>query len=176
MTLPNPTVPGFHPDPSITRVGEDYYLACSSFEYLPGLPLFHSRDLVHWEQIGNVVTRPGQLALEKVPTLGGAWAPTIRFHDGRFWLVVTNAMGRGSLIFTADRAEGPWSDGIVMQGGPVSTRTSPGTPTAPVSSPIRVCSSTVTEPANTWASSRSVWTSKPARHSKNPGRCGRAPD
>ncbi|MFD8815038.1 glycoside hydrolase family 43 protein [Streptomyces sp. NPDC059627] len=116
MTLPNPTVPGFHPDPSITRVGDDYYLACSSFEYLPGLPLFHSRDLVHWEQIGNVVTRPGQLALEKVPTLGGAWAPTIRFHDGRFWLVVTDAMGRGSLIFTADRAEGPWSDGIVMQG------------------------------------------------------------
>jgi xylan 1,4-beta-xylosidase len=118
MTLPNPTVPGFHPDPSITRVGDDYYLACSSFEYLPGIPLFHSRDLVHWEQIGNVVTRPGQLAVEKVPTLGGAWAPTIRFHDGRFWLVVTDAMGRGSLIFTADRAEGPWSDGIVMEGVP----------------------------------------------------------
>ncbi|MFG3026155.1 glycoside hydrolase family 43 protein [Streptomyces sp. NPDC048254] len=116
MILPNPTIPGFHPDPSITRVGDDYYLTCSSFEYLPGLPLFHSRDLVHWEQIGNVVTRPGQLAVEKVPTLGGAWAPTIRFHDGRFWLVVTDAMGRGSLIFTADRAEGPWSDGIVMQG------------------------------------------------------------
>ncbi|WP_329310642.1 glycoside hydrolase family 43 protein [Streptomyces sp. NBC_01262] len=118
MTLPNPTVPGFHPDPSITRVGDDYYLACSSFEYLPGVPLFHSRDLVRWEQIGNVVTRPGQLAVEKVPTLGGAWAPTIRFHDGRFWLVVTDAMGRGSLIFTAERAEGPWSDGIVMEGVP----------------------------------------------------------
>ncbi|MEV8540914.1 glycoside hydrolase family 43 protein [Streptomyces sp. NPDC051572] len=118
MTLPNPVLPGFHPDPSITRVGDDYYLACSSFEYLPGVPLFHSRDLVRWEQIGNVVTRPGQLAVEKVPTLGGAWAPTIRFHDGRFWLVVTDAMGRGSLIFTAERAEGPWSDGIVMQGVP----------------------------------------------------------
>lgn len=116
MTLPNPTLPGFHPDPSITRVGDDYYLACSSFEYLPGVPLFHSRDLVRWEQIGNVVTRPGQLAVEKVPTLGGAWAPTIRFHDGRFWLVVTDAMGRGSLIFSAEQAEGPWSDGIVMQG------------------------------------------------------------
>ena len=118
MTLPNPVLPGFHPDPSITRVGDDYYLACSSFEYLPGVPLFHSRDLVRWEQIGNVVTRPGQLAVEKVPTLGGAWAPTIRFHDGRFWLVVTDAMGRGSLIFTAEQAEGPWSDGIVMQGVP----------------------------------------------------------
>ncbi|MFD4601124.1 glycoside hydrolase family 43 protein [Streptomyces sp. NPDC058464] len=112
----NPLVPGFHPDPSVTRVGDDYYLACSSFEYFPGIPLFHSRDLVTWRQIGNAVTRPGQLALEKTPLLGGAWAPTIRFHDGRFWLVVTDAMGRGSLILTADRAEGPWSDGIVMQG------------------------------------------------------------
>lgn len=72
--------------------------------------------MVHWEQIGNVATRPGQLAVEKVPTLGGAWAPTIRFHDGRLWLVVTDAMGRGSLIFSAERPEGPWSDGIVMQG------------------------------------------------------------
>ena len=116
--LPNPALPGFHPDPSVTRVGDDYYLACSSFEYLPGVPLFHSRDLVSWTPIGHVVTRPGQLALEKVPTLGGAWAPTIRFHHGRFWLVVTDAMGRGSLIFTADRAEGPWSDGIPLQGMP----------------------------------------------------------
>ncbi|WP_232838288.1 glycoside hydrolase family 43 protein [Streptomyces geranii] len=116
IPLPNPTVPGFHPDPSVTRAGDDYYLVCSSFEYLPGLPVFHSRDLAHWTQIGNALDRPGQLALAKIPTLGGAWAPTIRHHDGRFWLVVTEAMGRGSLLFTADRAEGPWSDGIVMQG------------------------------------------------------------
>lgn len=116
MTLPNPAVAGFHPDPSVCRVGDDYYLACSSFEYFPGVPLFHSRDLVRWEPIGHVAERPGQLAIEDVPTNGGAWAPTIRFHDGRFWVLVTDAMGRGSLIFTADKPEGPWSDGLVMQG------------------------------------------------------------
>ncbi|MFC7758986.1 family 43 glycosylhydrolase [Catellatospora bangladeshensis] len=59
----NPVIPGMHPDPSVCRVGDDYYLACSSFEYFPGVPLFHSRDLVHWEQIGNALDRPGQLHL-----------------------------------------------------------------------------------------------------------------
>ena len=62
-TFANPVIPGFHPDPSVCRVGDDYYLACSSFEYFPGVPLFHSRDLVHWTQIGNVLDRPGQLRL-----------------------------------------------------------------------------------------------------------------
>ncbi|MET8976403.1 glycoside hydrolase family 43 protein [Streptomyces sp. NPDC004539] len=116
MTARNPAVPGFHPDPSVTRAGDDYYLACSSFEYLPGIPLFHSRDLTHWRQIGNAVTRPGQLDLAGTPTLGGAWAPTLRHHDGRFWLVVTDAMGRGSILLTADRPEGPWSDGVPLHG------------------------------------------------------------
>ncbi len=60
-TYDNPVIPGFHPDPSVCRVGEDYYLVCSSFEYFPGIPLFHSRDLVHWRQIGNVLDRTGQL-------------------------------------------------------------------------------------------------------------------
>ena len=91
MRLPNPALAGFYPDPSICRVGDDYYLACSSFEYFPGIPVFHSTDLESWEPIGHVVDRPGQLALADVPTLGGAWAPTIRFHDGRFWVVVTDA-------------------------------------------------------------------------------------
>ena len=67
--LPNPAVPGFNPDPSICRAGDDYYLACSSFEYLPGVPLYHSRDLATWEPIGHVVTRPEQLALRDIPTL-----------------------------------------------------------------------------------------------------------
>lgn len=61
-TFNNPVIPGFHPDPSICRVGEDYYLACSSFEYFPGVPVFHSRDLVHWTQIGNALDRPSQRA------------------------------------------------------------------------------------------------------------------
>ncbi|SOD88290.1 family 43 glycosylhydrolase [Streptomyces sp. Ag109_G2-15] len=62
-TYDNPVIPGFHPDPSVCRVGDSYYLVCSSFEYFPGLPLFHGRDLVHWRQIGNVLDRPGQWAL-----------------------------------------------------------------------------------------------------------------
>jgi xylan 1,4-beta-xylosidase len=114
--LRNPALGGFYPDPSICRVGDDYYLACSSFEYLPGVPVFHSTDLENWALIGHVVDRPEQLALTDVPTLGGAWAPTIRCHDGAFHVVITDAMGRGSLIFTADDPAGPWSDGIVMQG------------------------------------------------------------
>ncbi|RYV50790.1 glycoside hydrolase family 43 protein [Pengzhenrongella frigida] len=114
----NPAVCGFHPDPSVVRVGDDYYLACSSFEYFPGIPLFHSTDAEHWTPIGHVVTRPGQIAVEHVPTGGGVWAPTIRHHDGLFWITVTDAMGRGALIFTAERAEGPWSDGLAMQGAP----------------------------------------------------------
>lgn len=112
----NPAVSGFYPDPSVVRVGDDYYLACSSFEYFPGIPLFHSTDAEHWTQIGHVVTRPGQLSVETVPTGGGAWAPTIRFHDGQFWLLVCDAMGRGGLIFTATDPAGPWSDGVVMTG------------------------------------------------------------
>ncbi|MET8429025.1 glycoside hydrolase family 43 protein [Nocardia sp. NPDC004860] len=112
----NPAVPGFYPDPSICRAGQTYYLACSSFEYFPGVPLFSSTDAEHWTPIGHVATRPGQLALEDVPTAGGVWAPTIRFHDDRFWLVVADAFGRGPLLFTADRAEGPWSDGIELHG------------------------------------------------------------
>lgn len=63
ISLSDPVIPGFHPDPSVCRAGEDYYLACSSFEYYPGIPVFHSRDLVHWTQIGNALDRPEQLRL-----------------------------------------------------------------------------------------------------------------
>lgn len=117
MTVwPNPLVAGFYPDPSVVKVGADYYLACSTFEYLPGIPVFHSVDLLSWTQIGNVVERPGQLASASVPTLGGAWAPTIRHRDGVFYVVVTDAMGRGMLIFTATQVAGPWSDGTLVAG------------------------------------------------------------
>jgi xylan 1,4-beta-xylosidase len=115
MTPPNPLIPGFYPDPSVVKVGSDYYLATSTFEYLPGIPVFHSTDLASWELIGHVVERPGQLASADIPTNGGAWAPTIRHRNGTFYVVVTDAMGRGMLIFTAARAEGPWSDGTVVK-------------------------------------------------------------
>lgn len=109
----NPVIGGFHPDPSVCRVGEDYYLVCSSFEYFPGVPIFHSRDLVHWRQIGNVLDRPSQLALAgDAPASGGIYAPTIRHHDGLFYMITTNVSGRGTFLVTAERPEGPWSDPV----------------------------------------------------------------
>ena len=109
---PNPLVPGFNPDPSVVLVDGAYYLATSTFEYLPGLPIYRSTDLVEWTHIGNVATRPEQVAVEDAPTGGGVWAPTIRHHDGVFYLIVTIAMSpRGCVVFTATDPAGPWSDG-----------------------------------------------------------------
>ncbi|HEV2344898.1 MAG TPA: glycoside hydrolase family 43 protein [Actinocrinis sp.] len=112
--MSDPILAGFHPDPSICRVGQDYYLACSSFEYFPGVPLFHSRDLAHWTQIGNALDRPSQLRLVPDGTSsGGVYAPTLRHHDGRFWLITTNVTrGEGNLLFTATDPAGPWSDPV----------------------------------------------------------------
>ncbi|MER6734580.1 glycoside hydrolase family 43 protein [Streptomyces puniciscabiei] len=114
----NPVIPGFHPDPSICRVGDDYYLACSSFEYFPGVPVFHSRDLAHWTQLGNALDRPSQLLLPAgTPSSGGIYAPTLRHHDGRFWLIVTNVSeGGGNLIVTATDPAGPWSEPVRLPG------------------------------------------------------------
>ena len=115
----NPVIPGFHPDPSICRVGEDYYLVCSSFEYFPGVPVFHSRDLVNWTQIGNALDRPSQLRLPPdSPSSGGIYAPTLRHHDGRFWLIVTNVSSDGNMLFTATDPAGPWSEPIRLPGVP----------------------------------------------------------
>ncbi|NUT51157.1 MAG: glycoside hydrolase family 43 protein, partial [Saccharothrix sp.] len=109
----NPVIAGFHPDPSVCRVGEDYYLACSSFEYFPGVPIFHSRDLVHWTQIGNVLDRPEQLRLPlDSPSSAGVYAPTLRHHDGRFHLITTNVSGDGNILVTATDPAGPWSDPV----------------------------------------------------------------
>ena len=118
MTLAhNPLLPGCHPDPSICRVGDDYYLVTSTFEYWPGLPVFHSRDLVHWEQLGHVVDRPGQLDLQGIASSGGLYAPTLRHHDGLFWLVCTvvdqhDAARGGNFLMTAQDPAGPWSDPV----------------------------------------------------------------
>ncbi|GKQ41665.1 glycoside hydrolase 43 family protein [Streptomyces sp. A012304] len=112
-TYENPVIAGFHPDPSVCRVGEDYYLVCSSFEYFPGVPIFHSRDLVHWRQIGNVLDRPGQLPLpDDLPASNGIYAPTIRYHDGLFHVITTNVGGGGNFLVTSERPEGPWSDPV----------------------------------------------------------------
>jgi xylan 1,4-beta-xylosidase len=118
MSYQNPIIPGFYPDPSICRVGKDYYLVTSTFEYFPGVPVFHSTDLVNWEQIGHCLTRPSQLPLQKAWTSGGIYAPTIRYHKGVFYMVTTNVSGGGNFyVYTEDPA-GEWSEPIwVDQGG-----------------------------------------------------------
>ncbi|GLY07769.1 glycoside hydrolase family 43 protein [Actinoplanes sp. NBRC 101535] len=113
---PNPLLAGFNPDPSVVAVDGTYYIVTSTFEYLPGLPVYRSTDFAHWEQIGNVGTRPEQLDLSAVPTGAGAWAPTIRHRNGVFYVIVTVPRGRGCVVFTATDPAGPWSDGTVLAG------------------------------------------------------------
>ncbi len=109
-TFENPILSGFYPDPSICRVGDDYYLVNSTFEYFPGVPIFHSKDLMHWRQIGHVLTRPSQLPLRKMRASGGVFAPTLRYHDGTFYMVTTNVWGTGNFYVTATDPAGPWSE------------------------------------------------------------------
>jgi xylan 1,4-beta-xylosidase len=121
--IQNPILPGFFPDPSICRVGDDYYLANSSFEWFPGVPLHHSRDLMNWRQIGHALTRASQLDLRGVADSAGVWAPSMSYADGQFWLIYTNirntGMGRpfkdiGIYLTTAKEITGPWSDPVVL--------------------------------------------------------------
>jgi xylan 1,4-beta-xylosidase len=117
MIYRNPVLPGFHPDPSVTRVGEDFYLVTSSFEFFPGVPIFHSRDLAHWRQIGFCLTRKSQLNLDGVPNSGGIYAPTIRWHDGRFYMVTTNVNHGGNFFVWTEDPAGEWSEPISLPGG-----------------------------------------------------------
>ena len=114
MNYRNPVLPGFYPDPSVCRVGDDFYLVTSSAEYFPGIPIFHSRDLVHWEQIGHCLTRRAQIPLEGVSPSGGIWAPTIRYHKGIFYVVSTNVDVGGNFIIHAADPAGPWSDPLLV--------------------------------------------------------------
>ena len=115
MAARNPILPGFYPDPSICRVGEEYFLATSSFTYFPGVPIFRSRNLVDWEQIGNVLDRPSQLDLMGAQwSSAGIFAPTLRFHAGRFWMITTVAANGTltSFFVTAEDPAGPWSEPV----------------------------------------------------------------
>ena len=106
----NPIIQGFHPDPSIVRVGEDYYLTTSTFGYFPGLPVFHSRDLVNWTQIANAIDRPGQLDLGCGDMTKGPFAPAIAHHDGLFYIANTCFNCGWNYVVTAKDPAGPWSD------------------------------------------------------------------
>jgi alpha-N-arabinofuranosidase len=127
----NPILPGGHPDPSICRVGDDFYIVNSSFEYFPALPIHHSTDLVNWELIGYGLHRPEQASgivnLIDVQQNGGIHAPSIRHHDGLFYIIVTNIYTPGAsedvplmvnFIITAENPAGPWSDPIYVEGAP----------------------------------------------------------
>ncbi|MFC6465258.1 family 43 glycosylhydrolase [Marinilactibacillus sp. GCM10026970] len=106
----NPVIKGFAPDPSICAVGEDYYLVNSTFAYFPGIPIYHSKDLVNWTQIGNVLDRKEQLDLQDVEVSEGVFAPTIRYHEGLFYVITTNLPHGGNFVVTAKSPSGPWSD------------------------------------------------------------------
>lgn len=112
----NPILPGDFPDPSIVRVAEDYYLVNSTFQYFPGIIISHSRDLVHWETIGHVLTRKSQLDLTNVGDSAGIWAPDISYHAGRFWVAYTRQTPKAGLncLVYAAKPEGPYSDPFVL--------------------------------------------------------------
>lgn len=109
MEYSNPVLPGFFPDPTVCRVDGEYYLATSSFEYFPGIPLFRSRNLIDWEPIGYALTRDEQLPLGDVASSEGVFAPTLRYHDGTFYLVSTNVGAGGHFVVMADDPAGEWS-------------------------------------------------------------------
>jgi xylan 1,4-beta-xylosidase len=121
--IQNPILPGFHPDPCIVRVGSDFYIATSTFEWHPGVAIHHSRDLVHWRPVGHALTRRSQLDLRGLPDSGGVWAPGLS-HDGeQFYLVYSIVRERGwpmlavaNYLVTATTPAGPWSEPVYLNG------------------------------------------------------------
>ncbi len=120
-TIQNPILRGFHPDPSIIRVGEDYYIATSTFEWWPGVRLHHSRDLKNWEQIEYPLSRLSQLDLRGVGASQGIWAPCLTYDQGTFYLVYTvvrsfycNMYDTENYLVTSDNIHGPWSEPVAL--------------------------------------------------------------
>ena len=110
----NPVLPGFHADPSVCRAGNDFYLVNSTFQYFPGVPVFHSKDLVNWEQVGNCLTRPSQVDLKGTDGNSGIYAPTIRYNNGRFYMVTTVFPSRRHFYVWTDNPAGEWSEPVVI--------------------------------------------------------------
>jgi len=113
----NPILSGYYPDPSVLRVADDYYLINSSFTNFPGLPLFHSRDLVTWTQVANVISRPSQANFQGLRSSRGIYAPDISYHKGVFYVVTTCVDCGGNMVMTAARPEGPWSEPVKLDFG-----------------------------------------------------------
>lgn len=106
----NPILAGFHPDPSICRVGSNYYLVNSTFGYYPGIPVYESRDLVNWRLISYVIDRPAELKYDGLPASEGIFAPSIRYHNGKYFITCDFNRGGGIFVATASNPAGPWSD------------------------------------------------------------------
>ncbi len=114
MKYKNPIIPGFNPDPSICRVGEDFYLVTSTFEFFPGVPIYHSKNLINWELIGHCLTRDTQLPLQGAIVSKGIYAPTLRYHDGTFFMVTTNVSCGGNFIVHTKDIYGEWSEPVYI--------------------------------------------------------------
>jgi alpha-N-arabinofuranosidase len=111
----NPILGGFYPDPSVVEVGGDFYLVNSTFSWFPGIPVWHSRDLVHWRQVGNAIDRPGQLDFKGLGMSRGVFAPAISHHGGLFYIVNTCVGCGGNFVIAARDPKGPWSDPVWLK-------------------------------------------------------------
>jgi len=135
----NPIIKGFNPDPSICRVGDDFYLVTSTLEFFPGVPIYHSKNLVEWELINYCLTDDSQLNLENCGCSQGIFAPTIRYHDGTFFMITTNVSGKVISLFTprTSGGNGHIHSGSTMKGStPRSFLTMTGKSITPV--PLRM--------------------------------------
>lgn len=112
ITLVNPILAGFYPDPSVVKVGSDYFLVNSTFSYFPGIPVFHSKDLKNWKQIGSVINRASQMNFVGQRMTRGLFAPAISYHNGTYYVTCTNIDHRGNFVVTAKDPAGPWSDAV----------------------------------------------------------------
>jgi alpha-N-arabinofuranosidase len=115
MKIHNPIIRGFYPDPSICKANGKYYIACSSFQYFPGVPILESDDLVNWKHVTNCLTRTEQVALHRVPSSGGVFAPTLRFHDGTFYMVTCNDTYQKNFYISTNDIYGEWSDPVFVE-------------------------------------------------------------
>lgn len=115
MTLRNPILPGFYPDPAICKVGTDYYLVTSTFVYFPGIPVLHSKDLKNWKQIGSAIDRPSQMDFMGEQVSRGLFAPAINHHNGIFYITCTDIDNGGNFIITAKNPAGPWSNPVYIK-------------------------------------------------------------
>lgn len=176
----NPIISGYYPDPSVTRVGKDYYLVNSSFAHFPGLPIFHSTDLVHWTQLGNAIDRPGQLDFTGRSVSEAVFAPDISYHDGTF-TSSTPASSAGAISSSPRRSRR--GHGRIRSGCPLkeSTRPSIGRATAPISSttaPLmkrRVTTVTAPSGSRNMTGGRARWSARARSWSMAASTCRKSP-